>query len=294
MSDATGHSTPTGRIIDLGEPLIKLEKNVETVAEVYPGRLVAKGTTDYDIKVADGVNAVPVGWALFEQTSPEWRKDAFTTIFAVNDKIKVGRGGDFSIYAWMPKGFVARQGDKMFSWSNGYVVPGQYVDGFPCIAVPYSKNVSEYDTGVDFATGMLVKNCFILSETNIAASTISVGILSSEGGGSATGFLVVQPVGAVAGLITQNLADATQASVYAGALITEVDLKDANSVYFGVLNWWKCDGTAKSLSYTTSSHVFDGRMLIQMGNIGITEVGTSEEAKDATAAEARVWVKNTF
>jgi hypothetical protein len=98
MAGDTGHVTPGNKIIDYGDPEIKIEKNVETVANVYPGRLVALGTTERDIKVADGVHAVPIGWALFEHTSEEWRKDAYTTIQTVSDQIMVGRG-QLSIYA---------------------------------------------------------------------------------------------------------------------------------------------------------------------------------------------------
>jgi len=291
MSDATGHSTPTGKIIDYGTPLIKMEKNVETAANVYSGRLVAKGTSDYDIKVGDGIDAVPIAWALYEQESPEFKKDSWATVYNVNDKIKVGRGGNFCIYAWMPKGFEARQGDKMFSFTAGQVVPGQTLDGQPAIAIPFSKNTSETDTNVDFALAMVVSDVRLLVETAAVSATVTVGLLASESG-DADGFLVAE-IAAVAGLVPHENG-AGSAIITQGVFLSPVVGKDANTKYFSTPKEKRIDGTAISPSYNTSSHTIAGRLLFKMQNSGIREVGVAEESVSSVAAAARIWVRNTL
>lgn len=292
MAAQTGHVTPGNKIIDFGDPEIKIEKNVETVANVYPGRLVAKGTTDYDVKVADGVLAVPVGWALFEHTSDEYQKDLYTTIYTVSDKIMVGRGGNFSIYAWLPKYWSARQGDKMFSWIGGQVVPGYEIDGQPALAIAFAKAASAADTGIDLAAGMVVSGCRILVETLVGSGWIDVGIGLAESGYDADGFVDGEATTA-AGLISHINYTATDANHTLGVLIsTTIKSADTTALYARLPDDYKCDGTCVSIEYTTSDHTQAGRILLIMNNPGITYVGDAEETVDASSAAKRIWVRN--
>ena len=72
------------------EPVVE-ELNVETATNMYPGRLVKKGTNDDDIVLNDG-NTTAIGWLGYEHTSPEYKKAAKTTIYAASDKVAVLKG----------------------------------------------------------------------------------------------------------------------------------------------------------------------------------------------------------
>ena len=54
---------------------------------------------------------------------------------------------------------------------------------------------SETDTGIDLPANMLVKDAFIRVTTVDATETLDVGLLSSESGGDADGFLLLCSVG---------------------------------------------------------------------------------------------------
>jgi len=66
---------PSGRIVAVGDPLVD-ELKVETATNMYPGRLVKKGTNDDDIVVCDASgkpwSATPPGspWAGSDGSRP--------------------------------------------------------------------------------------------------------------------------------------------------------------------------------------------------------------------------------
>ena len=62
-----GLRKPTNKIVAAGKPLVQ-ELNVETATNVYPGRLVKKGTNDNDIVVC-GAGENCIGWAGYEQVT---------------------------------------------------------------------------------------------------------------------------------------------------------------------------------------------------------------------------------
>jgi hypothetical protein len=299
----TGHRTTTAKLYDRGEPPVKILKNIETVANMYAGRLVAKGTTDFDIKVADGVLAVPIGWLGYEDTQETFKPATIDTIYVVSDKAVVLRGGGFSIRAAMPRYFYATQGDVMLSWIDGQVVPGELINGQPFIKVPFTKANGETNTNIDFATGMVVSD-FKLLVNSAGASYVDAGILSSEGGGDANGFLdgvVTTATGLIDWGVTWTAATNNYikqaGDVTLGALLA--DLKygtDAAADEDGtfIRKSWKCDGTAISLVYDTNNVATSGYLLIGMQNPGIRVVGYAEETVDAAAAVKYIWVRSTL
>jgi len=64
-------------------------KTVQTAANVYPGRLVMKGTNDDDIVVCDGSTQYPIGWAGYEDTHKAYRPATVDTIYVINHRISV-------------------------------------------------------------------------------------------------------------------------------------------------------------------------------------------------------------
>jgi hypothetical protein len=289
-----GYQTPIGKITTRGVPRVISERNVETVADVYPGKLLKQGTTQWDVAVADGDSPV-VGWAGYEHTSVNYRKDNFTTIYTVDDKIAVIRGGKFSIYAWLAPGPQANQGDVVFSWGVGQVVTGEIINGLPSIRVPFSKNASEADTELDIPAGVIVKDCLIEVTAAVGSSWIDVGILSTEAGGDANGF-VIHEITTSTGILPHNLVDATEGNLTVGALLKESNLKDATGtpLFYAVMNHHEADGTAESLSYTTSAHAIAGFIWLQVGGTGTRQVGICGDAKSASASAQRMWVEQNI
>jgi hypothetical protein len=307
----TGHrSDNVENVVDNnypGPPVI-IQKQVKTVASMYPARLVGKDTNDHGMKICDGVNVVPVGWLGHEQTDVRFRQDAKTTIQVVNNKAACLRGGGFCIQAAVPKGFAVRQGDIMFSaGAAGQVVPGFYVDGKPAMAIPYSKNATQTDTNVDLIAGQIVTDCLIFCETVAGGSSIDVGIgMGAESGYDIDGF-VDGELASVAGLIDHLVTWTTGSNnVYLkqagdtsrGALIaTLLYGADAAQHEDGSITEiaYKCDGTCVSIDYTTSSHTIAGRIMVVFGrNPGIMEVGRSEITVDCTSAADDCWVLSTL
>jgi hypothetical protein len=288
----TGYVTPSGKIVVRGDPPIKIEKNVETATNVYPGRLLIKGTTDYDVAVGNGI-AAPIGWAGFEHSYS--KKDSKATIYAASDKITVLRGGGFSILGKMAKGFVALQGDDLFSWGNGMVAPGCFIRGMPALKVPFTKKTSVEDTNIDFPAQVLIHDAVVRVTTNDASGTIDVGFENAVESGDLDGLLDAEPC-AVVGWNTHNMVDATDANNTFGALLYEVAIKDATGtpVYYRVpkLPGYITDGTIKSLVYTTSNHTIAGDIFILVSSPGIKHVGKAAYGVSAVAADADIVVES--
>lgn len=95
----TGVRRPTNKIVAGGTPLVQ-ELRVQTVANVYPGRLVKAGSSVDEIVVNDASDNINVlGWVGYEQTNPNYRPSTPTTIQVVEDQVAVLNGGGFVILA---------------------------------------------------------------------------------------------------------------------------------------------------------------------------------------------------
>lgn len=289
-----GYQTPIGKITTRGVPRVIIEKSVETATLVHPGKLLQAGTTDWDVVVADGDTPI-VGWAGYEHTSVNYRKDVFTTIYTVLDKIAVLRGGKFSIYAWLAPGPQANQGDLVFSWGAGQVVTGAIVKGKMSVRIPFEKNASETDTELDIPAGVVVEDCLIEVTAAVAGSHIDVGILAAEAGGDLDGF-VDGELTTSTGILNHNMVDATTGLVTVGVLLTEVKIKDATGtpVFYAVMQHHEGDGTAESLAYITSAHAIAGFIWLQVSGTGVRQVGVCVDAKSASASQQRMWVEQNI
>lgn len=123
---------------------------------------------------------------------------------------------------------------------------------------------TEVDTGFDFKKGDIVKHVYVriyTAEATGTTKTIDVGILSSESGGDADGFLdgvVTSATGTVTATASatdgsnQNFwatAPKRGALLYSGRLGTDA-AGDAGAI---IPIDWVCDGTAVSLTHTVGS-----------------------------------------
>lgn len=291
MAD-TGTIAPTGDVFISGNPT-KYEKNVDVATDVYPGRILIRGTTDDGVKASDGVTPI-AGFAGYGGEEPP---AAITDIYTVNKRIPVystNGAARWQIPSGLAAGTVATKDDPLFSWSNGRVVPGMYINGMPAIKIPFSKQTSEYDTGIDLPAGIVVKDVIVRCTTAASGATIDVGILSTESGGDADGFVDGESLAAT-GLVAHNMVDATAANNTLGALLVESDIKtaDATALYFSVplFPGYKTDGTAKSITYTTSNHTVAGYFYVVLSSQGIQEVGKTVYTVDASSAAATIQVE---
>lgn len=115
-----GLRKPTNKIVAAGNPLVQ-ELNVETAANVYPGRLVKKGTNDNDIVVC-GAGENCIGWAGYEQvTNAGYMPTDVDTIYAQYAQAPVLYGGGFVVVATLATNQTIAKGDRLVAAANGEV-----------------------------------------------------------------------------------------------------------------------------------------------------------------------------
>ena len=114
----TGQVKPINKIVVAGDPMVQ-ELKVEVAANMYPGRLVKKGTADDDVVVSDSTTgAAIVGWLGFEQTNPAYRPGTPTTIYTINDQAAV-LNGDFILVAHLDNGQSVAKGAELTAAADG-------------------------------------------------------------------------------------------------------------------------------------------------------------------------------
>lgn len=114
----TGHIKPTNTIVAAGTPLVQ-ELKVEAAANMYPGRLVIKGTNDDDVSVAGAAAANCAGWLGYEQTAPAYRPSTPDTIYVINDQAAVLNGGGFVVVGTLTTSQTIAKGAKLESGADG-------------------------------------------------------------------------------------------------------------------------------------------------------------------------------
>jgi len=292
----SGHIVPTGRLVTKGSPANVVYRNLGTVTNGYPGRLAVRENTDYDVKVSDGV-LPPLGWIGYEQQATQYQVADITTINVVDTEVPVISGGGFTIYmpSGLAKGTVATQGDLLLSWTNGQVVPGVFMGGRYAIKVPFmnATGTALVDTGIDIPGGVMITDCMLNVTTNTASGTLDVGFDYAVEGGDLDGLLDGESI-ATAGLVVHDAVDASTANITVGALLTEVEIKDATSVYYAVPTGYVTDGTIKSLVYTPSDHAMAGYIYVFIESPGIVPVGRAGAAADASSEAANIFVETTL
>lgn len=134
-------------------------------------------------------------------------------------------------------------------------------NGVEILKVPFVKKTSEFDSGYDLPANALVLDAFIYV-TDAASGTIDVGLLSSESGGDADGFLdgIDTTTGGLVYPTIQNTTAATSNTV--GAFLAAhrgIKSADTSAVYASVKKPFLTSSvTAKSISYTTADAAISG------------------------------------
>jgi hypothetical protein len=296
------YSTPTNKLVVVGEPKRIREKNLGTATNGYHGRLVVREATDYDVKVSDGL-LPPIGFmgypGEFEGTDLQYYDGGLTTIRTVDSAVPVYSGGGYTIYvpSGLAPGFTATEGDVLLSWANGQVAAGVMMGGKYAIKVPFSQNATVKDTGIDIPGGVIIRDVIVNVTTAVTDATIDIGFLNSGESGDEDGLLDGESC-ATAGLVAHNLVDGTAGNITLGALLEEIEIAEANgstAVTAAVATPYVTTGTIKSLVYTTSAHAIAGYFYVFIESPGVVPVGIAGAAAAATtSAAADVFIEATL
>jgi hypothetical protein len=291
----TGYVKPTNKLVAAGKPPIVQEFKIETVANMYPGRLVKKGTNQDDIAVG-GIGGA-YGWLGHEHTRPDYRPSDVDTIYKVGDFASVLKGGGFAPVASLAAGFSVTKDDKVANWLNGQVMgpvfPAPSRGGL-ALKIPFTKHASVYDTGIDIPAGMLVMDIFVDVTTNVGSSTIDVGFINAGESGDQDGLLDGLSC-AAAGLSYPLEYSTTDGNITLGVLLgTHIKSADSSAIYFMSRKPYVTDGTIKSLVYTTSNDDIAGNIYVVLAYPGFAIVGTAGETVDASSAAADLIVESVI
>lgn len=134
------------------------------------------------------------------------------------------------------------------------------------MVIPFSSadtsDATETDTGFDLPTNAAVLPMGIGIDVTNAASTetADLGILASESGGDANGFIALGAIGTAASVVAGNVVTAGGSETYLssttlGALVNDFLAGSDSGGDVGTTNpkAYICNGTAKSISYTLTA-----------------------------------------
>jgi len=109
----------TNRILIDGNPHVEW-CHVENGTDIFPGRLVKKGTNDMDI-VASTAGCTPLGWIGFQHTRTTYRPDGINSQHLTDDECALLTGQDLFITTDLALGESVSKGDPLSAADNGMV-----------------------------------------------------------------------------------------------------------------------------------------------------------------------------
>ena len=302
-----GFVAPDNKIIAYAPNTILIQEEKAEATTIKPGMVVMKGTNDDDVVICDGVTKSPFGVAGYEQSflgaasCTSNRPANVDTAYDKDARVPVLGGGGFVAMMHLAPGVGTVKGDLLASWGDGTVVPVVPMPGGYGVRIPFTKNVSETDTGVDLPEGMIVSDVIVEVTKEVADATIDVGLLSTENSnsGDADGFLDGESC-AAKGFVKHNTVALTSAvaSLTLGAYFKEADIADATATTgaqtYRVPNYHVVGDGQVSVSYTTSDSTdLAGNFYMVCAAPGFQIVGRAEETiapVSATGDGATVFV----
>jgi len=298
-----GFVEPDNKIIAYAPNTVLIQEEKAEATTIKPGMVVMKGTNDDDVVICDGVTKAPFGVAGYEQSflgaasSTSNRPANVATAYAKDARVPVLGGGGFVAMMHLAPGVGTVKGDLLASWGGGTVVPVVPMPGGYGVRIPFAKNTSETDTGVDLPEGIIVSDVIVQVTKEVANATIDVGLLSTEdnNGGDADGFIDGESC-AAKGFVKHNLVDGTATNNTLGAYLVEADIKsaDTSALFYSPPTFHVVGDGQVSVSYTTSDSAnLAGNIYVVCAAPGFQIVGRAEETLapvTATVDEATVFV----
>jgi len=273
MSDAP-FIEPTNKTIVSGEPDVRDYEVTGTVTNMKAGRLVTKGASDGEV-IIGSKTAPNFGWISYQLGFQPDKPANIDTAYTSGDMATIISGPGVVLKGYAEEAI--NKGDLVCAGSDG-AVRKLYPGSIKTMKIPFEKKTTEFDSTYNLPEGAIVLNTFVEVVTNVAASTIDVGILSTEGGGDADGFIDGLSC-AAAGTIVPIAWDATADADNTIGLLISSAMLGGTSNYGRIPKLWVGDGTATSVSYTTSNHAIDGFIYILFAEPGADDkpVGIAEE-----------------
>lgn len=263
-------------------------------ATVKAGYLVARVTDDTKGTLSSIGTNVPIGVAGYETSflgstsHVSARPATLLTAYAAGMNVPILSGTNFAGCLKLAPGFTVTKGDRLASFSDGTVVPYIPMMGGFAIKVPFEKNTSEVDTGIELPQYTIVTEAFTEVVTAEAGGTLEAGMLSSESSGDLDGFIDATSC-ATAGLIMPVLSGAAVTDLTIGELIsTDMTGSDATNAAdpatWALKTAYVCDGTTKTVSYKTSNHTIAGNIVLVIQAKGMIDVGAAEQTLAASSS----------
>ena len=142
----------------------------------------------------------------------------------------------------------------------------------------FSQNTSETDTGWDLPANAIVEDVWVKVDTAVSGATLNVGLLSTETGGDADGFIKAISCSStglkIPGVTVTKTTGTNENYISAvtntlGALLLDLVYETGTDTAgdTGFVHAWKkphvaASVTAKSVSYSTSNHAIAGKIYI--------------------------------
>ena len=285
-----GYIQPTNKLIAYAQTEVPMQELYAEVATIKPAHLVMRGTTDSDILLATMETKPPLGIAGYEQSFlgcasyTSQRPATIDTAYANGAKVPVLSGTNFVLPLRLAANFAVVKGDRLCSFTDGTVAPYVPVgDGF-ALKIPFTKQVSAKDTGIDLPAGVVITGAFIDVTTEISGSHIDVGFINAVESGDEDG-LIDGAATTAAGMVAPINYDAAAAAGLTCGDYIATEVTTGGTVFFGLPKDYVCNGTIKSLSYTTSNHAVVGNIFVVVRSRGIVDVGRAEKTLAKSTSE---------
>jgi hypothetical protein len=274
-----GFVEPVNKVIAYAPNTILIQEEKAEAATIKPGMVVMKGTNDDDVVACDGVTKAPFGIAGYEQSflgaasSTSNRPANVDTAYAKDARVPVLGGGGFVAMLHLAPGVGTVKGDLLASWGGGTVVPVVPMPGGYGVRIPFVKNTSKTDTGVELPEGMIISDVIVEVTNKVANATIDVGLLE----GNADGFLDGESCAALGFVKHKTVTSAAATTLTLGAYLTEADIVDATQTC-RVPKYHVVGNGQVSVSYTTSDSAdLEGNFYMVCAAPGFQIVGRAEE-----------------
>lgn len=292
----SGFVLPTNKIVIYGEPK-RIEKTAEE-AGIVAGMYVSPGSSEGTCvrgqpgKGASGFCSYEASYHGTESATDyygDMRPRGLRQAFGDGAYIATLIGGGFGLAVPVTPGVEIPENAPLAGYTNGTLLPGLISPGQNglTIRIPFTKSTTEVATPFTIPANVTVLDARVVVETNVAASTIDIGILSTEVGGDADGFLdgvscatagTIRPIGS---------GGTTLGAITKGALISDiVKSGDTTAKFYTIDKPFVGDGVAKTVSYTTSDHAIAGFIELDIGGVEI--IGKTEFVLPAD--DAQQWV----
>lgn len=123
MASETAMVQPTNKIVVDSKNLHRQTKKVETATNVYPGRLVKRGTNDDDV-VVNTAAGIPLGFVGYLDTSKKYRPATIATIQVQNDQVAIINGPGIILMARLAIGANVTKGAHLTDAALGDLTGG--------------------------------------------------------------------------------------------------------------------------------------------------------------------------